>query len=211
MKTLFEIIRTHIKLFLGKGVRKSYSQFGEDMIVWHLLRQKKGVYIDVGAYHPILYSNTYAFYKNGWSGIAIDPNPLCGKIFRWFRPRDKFINAAAGVSGEGLYYQYNDSAYNSFSSTLQGGKNIRLIRKTTMSIRPLSELLREIKQIDFMNIDVEGMDIRVLESHNWEIKPTIIAVEGLFGGEAYKFLSKQGYILKVDIGMTMIFELRKSA
>jgi len=31
---------------------KSYSQFGEDIILQKLLKKKGGFYVDVGAYHP---------------------------------------------------------------------------------------------------------------------------------------------------------------
>lgn len=209
MRTLFEILKSHSKLLLGMGTRKSYSQFGEDIFVWHLLRKKKGVYVDVGAYHPILYSNTYSFYKSGWRGVVIDPNPLCEELFRWFRPEDTFINAAVGAkSGEGAYYQYSDGAYNSLNPTLHGNKNIKLLKKTSVPIKPLSELLREVEHIDFMNIDAEGMDTEVLTSHNWAVKPTVVAVEGNLGGETHEFLLDKGYVLKAVVGMTMIFESR---
>ncbi len=36
---------------------------------------RTGFYVDVGAHHPMLYSNTYYFYKQGWSGINIDAMP----------------------------------------------------------------------------------------------------------------------------------------
>jgi len=32
-------------------------------------RQSTGFYVDVGAHHPKRFSNTYFFYKKGWSGI----------------------------------------------------------------------------------------------------------------------------------------------
>ena len=45
-----------------------YSQNGEDLILNRLFENKeKGFFIDVGAHHPIRFSNTYLFYKKGWS------------------------------------------------------------------------------------------------------------------------------------------------
>jgi hypothetical protein len=52
----------------------SHSQFGEDMIVRYLtletkdgiyLETKKGFYVDIGAHHPVFYSNTYYLYCKG--------------------------------------------------------------------------------------------------------------------------------------------------
>ncbi len=55
-----------------------------------------GIYVDIGAYHPKLFSNTYLFYKKGWSGICVDPNPEIGKMFAMTRPRDIFLNVGVG-------------------------------------------------------------------------------------------------------------------
>ena len=77
--------------WLGK---RSYAQSGEDLIVWGELAERvprchsatvsqdKGFYVDVGAYHPKLFSNTYLFYKKGWRGICVDPNPKMKELYR---------------------------------------------------------------------------------------------------------------------------------
>src|SRR3569623_976818 len=119
MQLFGEIVRSKLKLLLGKGIKRSYSQFGEDAIVQKILKKKNGTYVDIGAYHPDLYSNTYAFYKRGWRGYAIDPNPRSKFLFRWFRPRDELIHSAVGEKGIKKYYEYSDPAYNSFGSPTQ--------------------------------------------------------------------------------------------
>jgi hypothetical protein len=95
------IIKTLIKLILGKGVYRSYSVSGEDLIILPFLPVERGFYVDVGCYHPILYSNTYRSYINGWNGVVIDPNRRLGRLFRIFRPRDLFIQAAIGSTSGG--------------------------------------------------------------------------------------------------------------
>ena len=52
-------------------------------------------FIDVGAHHPMRFSNTYLFYKKKWKGINIDPLPGSMKLFNKLRPRD--INLELGV------------------------------------------------------------------------------------------------------------------
>lgn len=84
--------------WLGK---RSYAQSGEDIIAWGEMsgiarNTPTGFYVDVGAYHPKLFSNTYLFYKKGWKGICIDPNPEMEKLFKWVRPRDRFLNVGVG-------------------------------------------------------------------------------------------------------------------
>src|SRR5205085_2313829 len=59
----------------------SFSSAGEDMILRHAIGSDKmeGFYVDVGAYHPVILSNTYFFYLNGWRGINLDARPVSRK------------------------------------------------------------------------------------------------------------------------------------
>ena len=68
--------------------------------------------------------------------------------------------------------------------------------------------------IDFMNIDVEGRDLAVLESHDWSVSPTIIAIEDEHFNpdkptisETYNFLASKGYTLVGLAGLTLIWKL----
>ena len=52
-------------LFKLLGVRLISSQCGEDLIIESLMPFKKdGFYIDIGANHPIKYSNKFLFKNN---------------------------------------------------------------------------------------------------------------------------------------------------
>jgi FkbM family methyltransferase len=192
-----EIIKTFVKLLLGRGVG---SQFGEDKIIADLL-PKKGIYLDIGAYHPHLYSNTFLLYKKGWSGVAVEPNSDMGILWKLFRPRDTFVNAAAGKAGSATYYRYQDGAYNGFKK--EEGRPIK--DETMLEIKPLSDFLKT--NVDLINIDCEGMDYEILQTHDWVIKPQVIAIEGEEGGEAHIFLLSKGYTLKTKAGMTLIYVL----
>ena len=65
-------------------MKESYAQMGEDLVCDHYLGEPlKGVYLDIGAYEPIFLSNTYLFYKRGWTGITVEPNPLKSEMFRF--------------------------------------------------------------------------------------------------------------------------------
>src|SRR4051812_40394323 len=113
MTTIGDAVRTLFKLLCRRGIETSYSQDGEDMLIWSLLRGTTGTYIDVGAYHPVLYSNTYGLYRKGWKGIVIDANDRFRPLYRLLRPRDRFIHAAVGKEEKKrTYYRYADGAYN---------------------------------------------------------------------------------------------------
>jgi len=169
----------------------SFSQEGEDLMLLRLLEEKKknGFYVDIGAHHPQRFSNTYFFYLKGWRGINVDPLPGSMKQFHAVRPFDVNIECAINNLKEELtYYQFNEPALNTFSKKIakerNGLRDYRIIAKKKILCRRLDELLDmhlpEGQQIDFMSIDVEGLDLNVLRSNNWErYNPGIILVEDL--------------------------------
>ena len=72
--------------------RQSYSQWGEDSYIKEYFKDKKnGFYVDIGCFHPIMYSNTCLLYNKGWSGINIDLNQTSIDLFNIARKRDKNI------------------------------------------------------------------------------------------------------------------------
>tara|TARA_Y100000589_G_scaffold100084_1_gene94570 strand:+ start:2338 stop:3039 length:702 start_codon:yes stop_codon:yes gene_type:complete len=200
-----------------------YSQNGEDLILNRLLENKeKGFFIDVGAHHPIRFSNTYLFYKKGWSGINIDAMPGSMTKFNKIRPKDINIECGVGLKNDQLtFYQFNETALNTFSKKEALSKNkdgYKIIKSNFLQVESLENLLDKYMprntKIDFLNIDVEGKDEEVLISNNWEkYKPNYILVEIL--REKYianpnssikKFLKSIGYIPINKIFDTYIFK-----
>jgi hypothetical protein len=108
------------------------------------------------------------------------------------------------------YYQFEDSALNTFSPELaevrMKDKKFGFKSSITVKTKPLSMVLDECKvpdNIDFMSIDVEGLELEVLKSNNWEkYRPGIILLEELdkkitdFNNfQTLKFLEPLGYSL----------------
>lgn len=212
MAFLIEAIKTVGRFILRRGSTRSYSQFGEDAVLQSMLKKKSGVYVDVGAFHPILYSNTYALYRRGWRGIAIDPSPLSEKLFKLFRSRDTFVRCGVGKEGTRTYYVYSERGYNTFDEAQARAreqiKRLTLLGKYETPVRPLSAILTEhgVKNIDFLNVDAEGMDLEILKTHDWTIHPEVIAVEGTIGGEVHRYLAEKGYELVGVAGLTLLFK-----
>ncbi len=202
---------------------KSYSQEGEDMILRRIFEnQPIGFFVDVGAHHPCRFSNTYFFYKRGWSGINIEPNPEAINAFQLTRPRD--INLQLGVSdspGQLTYYQFDEPALNTFDYEIAKS----MLARTQYKLKTISEVtvkrldailgkhLTENTAIDFMSIDVEGFDFTVLRSNDWDLyRPKCVLVEMLkasledaMRGEIYQFMNNQKYVLFAKTYNTLIF------
>ena len=184
-----------IKSFLLKNMgplfqgRFSYAQEGEDLALDRLIAHKRdGFYVEVGCHHPFRFSNTYFFYKKGWSGVCIDPLPGTEKKFKKWRPRDQVVEVGvARNSGSMLYYMFNEPALNTFDKTLaeerDGYINYKIIDKVSVKIKTLESILDDVncsKEIDFFSIDVEGLDLEVLMSNNWsKYRPKMIIAESL--------------------------------
>ena len=202
---------------------KSYSQEGEDMILRRIFEgQSCGFFVDVGAHHPYRFSNTYFFYKRGWSGINIEPNPDAISEFHSKRPRD--INLQMGVSdisGQLTYYQFDEPALNTFDHEIVKSRlaetPYKLKATSEINIRRLDAILAEhlLKntKIDFISIDVEGFDFAVLKSNDWNLyRPKYVLVEMLnasledaMRGEIYQFMKNHKYVLFAKTYNTLFF------
>lgn len=214
--------------FFESHTIKSYSQEGEDLVLKRIFEhQKNGFYVDIGAHHPLRFSNTYLFYKKGWSGINIDAMPHSMKSFNRMRPRDINIESPIGEDNQELcYHIFNESALNTFKSDL--AKKIlqiphyKLLKTQVLKTRSLKSILDEFlpksQKIDFMSIDVEGLDLQVLQSNDWgEYRPKILLVEILGGGDiqsilsspTYAFLSNQGYGFFAKTFNTCFFKIKE--
>ena len=85
---MLTLIKSLLRKITGAGSVISYGQFGEDALIQRTLKKKKGTYVDIGCYHPILYSNTYGLYRRGWKGIVVDPNKTLKSIYTLLRHKD---------------------------------------------------------------------------------------------------------------------------
>ena len=223
---IYEPLISFYNRYIGEHYQKSYAQQGEDIVLQRILSGiDKGFYVDIGAHHPKRFSNTYFYYKKGWHGINVEPNPNTKRLFDKIRPRD--INLEIPISDkeeELTYYMFNDPALNGFSKDISNEvkeiKDYRLIGIVKMKTRTLSSILDEYlpkgQKIDFLSIDVEGFDLKVLSSNDWEkYKPTVILAEdkefkvnNLGDSSIYRFLSLQKYELIAKTFNTLIFKIK---
>jgi len=104
------------KKFLIKSKKEGgYSQHGEDQFIDKYFKGRKGVYIDIGASHPFIISNTYLLYKKGWRGVTVEPIQYLHKRHKQLRPRDTAIKSLIGtIKGKVMFYQMIPSVLSTF-------------------------------------------------------------------------------------------------
>lgn len=226
-RIIFTFIQHFKNSSLNRMKNNSYSQEGEDLILLkHFADKKVGFYVDVGAFHPVRFSNTYRFYKSGWRGINIEPRPGSKSLFNKLRPRDINLEFPISKTPRTLhYYMFNEPALNGFREDISSEraelKNYQIINKLDITTKTLEAILDEFlpkgKTIDFLTIDVEGMDLEVLESNNWDkYKPNIILVEdiglnlsSLNDSHIFLFLNRLGYHLFAKTISTAFYVLKE--
>ena len=232
-----KIYRKIVPLFLRQKIalirsRKQYyyGQDGEDVLlrVFYKHLNYKGFYVDIGAFNPKILSNTYWYYERGWHGINIDANPASITLFNKKRKRD--INILSGVSdtnGEMNYYYWGEgSAMNTFSEEFYkkwsaDGLKLKEIKKVQM--QPINAILDkyvpEGQPIDFVTLDVEGFEMKILTTYNFEkYAPEYFLIEDHDFANAYtdfmtfsesplyKFMSQKGYIVIAKTLLTIVFK-----
>jgi hypothetical protein len=204
--------------------RRTYSQFGEDVVIQHLFpRKRSGVYVDVGCFHPRKYSNTYALYRRGWRGINVDISRLKVRLFRTLRPRDITVLAAAtNEKRDVTVYRFGSmSLWDTIDEASAHAYCTRLGRAfTTDRIPglPLSEIVAGTditpESIDLLSIDVEGHDLAVLQGFDFARHlPKVVVVEhhagrieDVMSSEIYEFMADIGYQLTHWLMPSLVFQ-----
>jgi len=169
-----------------KSKKSSYSFNAVDLIVNYIFKdKKKGFYLDVGAQHPIANNNTYLLFKRGWSGINIDLDKKNIQLFDISRPKDTNLNYAisSSISEKKLFFYHDKSPINTLVNVVANFQNvavkeIRSIKTTTLN--KVLESLEFDKEINYINIDVEGHELDVLAGFDLvKYKPSVISIEYL--------------------------------
>jgi FkbM family methyltransferase len=178
----------------------------------------KGVYVDVGAYHPIFGSNTLLLCKQGWRGINIDFVPERIAAFNRYRPRDHnvvaCVSAAVGPV-EIAHYEIpsTDRIIASDDSEKLSAAGYKPIRLSQTSTTTLTQIIRKspfrLQDIHYLDVDCEGHDLAVLRGLDLEeCRPRILSVEAATALERralMEFLTPYGYQLEVNLAPTSIF------
>jgi len=199
--------------------RFSFSQFGEDLVIEELVNRlgiKRGFYVDVGAFDPVIGSNTLLLFKSGWSGVNIDVEEEKIRRFRRIRPRDwNVVCGVSKVAGRKTFARYSGASVTRMinSADTRSVVGDEAVYTFEVQTKPLQLILNEspfhAKPIDFLNIDCEGADLEVLQSLDFAVnQPRVVAVEALdrpAERDICAFMRLKDYEMTHRLGLTLLF------
>lgn len=209
--------------------KKTYSQSGEDSIIMYIMAMK-GIplsecnYLDLGANHPVLMSNTYFFYEQGARGVLVEANPKLAHELEKERSGDIVLNKCiSGKSGEKLDFNILNldglSKVGDVSDILLENPDAKIeetVQLETISVNDIIEQYFGGKFPLVLNLDIEGLEKQILESIDFEkYRPMIMIIEmipyskelvrGQKDTELLEYVKSKGYDEYAFTGINSIF------
>ena len=200
------------------------SQEGQDK--WadeHVFRRRRrGVFVDLGCYDGITYSNSWYFERVlGWAGVCAEPNPDVFPRIASQAGRESGVQVAvSGAAGKLPFVtafmrsSLNASAVDYDFLASQGvGAGEALVDVVTPGALLDAHLPAGTRVVDYVNIDVEGAELAVLKV--WPFDRYCVDVFNIENEPAHgapstlpalrALLEPHGYAHRVRVGVDEIF------
>jgi FkbM family methyltransferase len=201
-----------------------FSQAGQDKFInnSYFRSMKNGFFVEIGAYNGIDGSNCYFFEKFlNWSGIAIEPSTSQFLLLQKNR-KCKCINKAVAKKNEKIefidviegYTQMSGINNSSYQKTLEIiKKDLRtVLDKKIIEAATFSDIVEYNYLIDYLSIDVEGGEMDILESIDFNLyKIKVLSIENNYPNEINyeKYLSDKGFCYIDNVGVDEIYFNKK--
>ena len=147
-------------------------------------------FVEMGALDGLKYSNTLAFERAlNWRGVLIEANPaMCELLFyTTAHNRTRSQPLCTGVSKNYSRLQMEKGAFLSTygevnemdSLHLKFHQRIGRYQQDFVPSAPLGQLLRMagLASIDLFSLDVEGSELKVLNTHDWSLPVRVWCIE----------------------------------
>ncbi len=167
-----------------------YSQFGQDSYVHEQFFPgvTDGVFVDVGAGDGATDSNTLHFEEEGWSGLLVEAHPDIFKKLIETRKVAAENVCCANFTGKKFFQLVPVQGWSGLDDFIRKFDEDEMDRidaagpigAMPLPCFPLRDLLEKhgIRVVDYLSLDVEGAELSVLESVDWDrVEIRVITVE----------------------------------
>jgi FkbM family methyltransferase len=146
-----------------------YSQNNEEEIILeYFSNHQPGKFIDIGGWHPTQFSNTRCLVEKGWSGVYVEPSPICMESFRREYSASNQIElvqkAITDKTGKSRFFESSGDAVGTLSESHRDRWS-EYVKYNEIEIETVSmhEFLSEYfdDSVNFISIDVEGTNIQL--------------------------------------------------
>ncbi|MCL4730920.1 MAG: FkbM family methyltransferase [Planctomycetes bacterium] len=203
-----------------------FSQTGQDRFLAEQVFAGRdgGFFVDVGAHDGVTYSNSRYFENRGWRGVCVEPNP---EVFARLRANRACECVNACISGRGgtvAFLMVRSGRPDDLTNMLGGmesGYDPRHRRRleeearragaTVERIEVPSRCLHEVvppgQAVDFVSIDVEGVEMEVLQAIDFQrLSVRCFVIENNFGNPRIgHFLAARGYRQAARLGVDEVY------
>jgi FkbM family methyltransferase len=160
----------------------------------------KGYFVEVGANHPQIGSQTWRFEQSGWNGVLVEPQQDLAEDLRRERKARVFAVACSSPANAGRLLPFYVAGWLSALDRDRMAPGAEPESVVEVPIKTLDAILTEAdapSPIDFLSIDVEGHEIEVLEGFDFtRWRPRLILIEDQVGNLAkLKVMRRAGYRL----------------
>lgn len=191
----------------------------QDLIAYIYFNAKpKGFFVDIGAFDGVQISNTCVLEQIGWDGICIEPLPEVFEALQQNRTCHLYNVAIAGQSQQDAkFYKVSDQLGLSgleqqMPERIQQGLRKQGLAIESMPVQTMTfdEVMKNhpaIGVIDFLSLDVEGGEMQVLETIDFErFLFGLITIENNPGTTVLReYMAKRGYRILLDLGVDLMF------
>jgi FkbM family methyltransferase len=178
----------------------------EQQLVRQFFGGEPGFFVEVGANHPVVGSQSWHLEQHGWQGILIEPQPDLATELAKVRRAKVFAVACSSSKKAGLRLPFFVAGGLSSleRETMAPGSEVEAVIE--VDVRTVDDVLTEAgarQPIDFLSIDVEGHEIEVLRGLDvmrW--RPRLILLEDHVGNlDKHRFMKSLGYRLVRRTGL----------
>ena len=200
---------------------KFKSQYDQDFLAYEYFNGKKnGFFIDIGAHNGEWINNTYIFEKLGWNGICVEADPDNFELLKKNRKCHIYNFAIDSENSDSIkFIKSKVDALNvlekhcsdEHAKRIKSEAQINDLEYINIKSITFNDLMKnyhsEIKYIDFLSLDIEGGELDILKTIDFNTYSFgLLTIENNEKENILiDFMKTKGYKVLIDIGCDILF------